>query len=144
MRVRLQRAFHARCKILFFSEPVRQGYESSSPRPSNLGATSKQRQNRKSRAKKSALHKDPHLRSSPILGEGNPRSGMNCSACLLRVLHATSSSKVNSQLTPRSLDASGNISFENIEFDGTKLPMVVFTSLNQLQVVQIATFPRID
>jgi hypothetical protein len=51
---------------------------------------------------------------------------------------------VNSQLTPRSLDASGNISFENIEFDGTKLPMVVFTSLNQLQVVQIATFPRID
>jgi|SRR5258708_29377952 hypothetical protein len=36
----------------------------------------------------------------------------------------------NTQHTPRSLDASGNIRFENNKFDGTKLPLVVSTSLN--------------
>jgi hypothetical protein len=37
---------------------------------------------------------------------------------------------VNRQRTPRSLDASGNIRFENTKFDGTKLPLVVWASLN--------------
>jgi hypothetical protein len=36
----------------------------------------------------------------------------------------------NSRHTPRSLDASGNIRIENNKFDGTKVPMVVSTSLN--------------
>jgi hypothetical protein len=36
----------------------------------------------------------------------------------------------NRQHTPRSLDASGNIRFENTKFDGTKLPMVVCRSLD--------------
>jgi hypothetical protein len=37
---------------------------------------SEQRQNLESRAEKRALHKDPHLRSSPILGEGKKRGAV--------------------------------------------------------------------
>ncbi len=39
-------------------------------RAQNMRAHSEQRQNLESRATKGALDKDPHLRSSPILGEG--------------------------------------------------------------------------
>src|ERR1700722_1077472 len=55
---------------------------------------------------------------------------MNCSACLLRAHHATSSGMRDSQHTPHSLDASGNIRYENDELDGTKLRTVLSTSLN--------------
>ena len=41
----------------------------------NLRAIPGQKQNLKSRAKIRALYKDPHLRSSPILGEGKMERG---------------------------------------------------------------------
>jgi hypothetical protein len=65
---------------------------------------------------------------------------MNCSACLLRAHHATTYGVINRQHTPPSLDASGNIRFENTKFDGTKLPLVVCASLNHNRWYKLPTF----
>jgi hypothetical protein len=43
--------------------------------------------------------------------------------------------------TPRSLDASGNIRFENTKFNGTKLPMMVSTSLNHSRWYELPLSP---
>jgi hypothetical protein len=48
----------------------------------------------------------------------------------------------NSHNFPRSLDASGNIRVENIKFDGTKLPMVVCTSLTHNRWYKLPLFPQ--
>jgi hypothetical protein len=49
---------------------------------------------------------------------------------------------VNSQHIPTSLDASGTIRFENNKFDGTKLPLVVCTSLNHDKWYELQLCPE--